>query len=500
MLLRYGPPVFHMKTHNAILLLLLIPAVANAAEPATPRPRAKIEEAVLAAARAGDASGIMRIILQSYEQRGSFDETAAKELLDGLARGGELPAFTILLSELRKTNTGKDWQPDDALLDELIRDGRKDFIDAMLASWLDPARLEAKRGAGDAAMSQWLARRTAGVRKQRGEHEELVAAAGKGDIETMRRLLDAGLDVNCVAEKSRHTPLTLAARESRLEAVRLLLERGAKVDQPKHPGWDYTPLCLTKSVAIAALLKAHGANVHAKLFKRDVSILTYIARWGGADMVEWMLNQGLDPTMIGDNKQNLLFDAGDARTAELLLAAGVDPNQVDEFGRTPLAGAQSGGIAKLLMAAGAKPKADETAIAEMIYRFASASAIEEVIKAAGQLDPAVAQKGLIAAAHGDQPEIVELLLAHGAKATSQECGGRTIRRCRSWSAQSSAPKKRRRSCSRMAPIQMRASGADSCLRTRWTTGTSKSRSCCTRPARRGCPTSRSRSPSKTGRR
>lgn len=403
-----------MKTRTTILSLLLS-TLAIAAEPASAERPTKIEEAVLAAARAGDAPAIGKLIIQSFEQRGSLDASAVKTMLDGLVRSAELPAFTVLFGEMRKTNPGKDWQPEEALLGELVRDGRKDFIDAMLASWLDPARLEAKRDAGDAAMAEWIARRGTEVRKQRAEHDELVAAAGKGEIETMRRLLDSGVDVNCVSE-SRHTPLTLAARESRLEAVRLLLDRGAKVDQPKHPGWDYTPLCLTKSVEIAELLKARGANVQAKLFKRDVSILTYIVRFGGADMVEWMLKQGLDPKMIGDNKQNLLFDAGDARTAELLLAAGVDPNHVDESGRTPLASAQSGEIARKLIAAGAKPKTDPSAITAMIYNYASAGAIEEVLKIRGKLDPAEAQKGLISAAHGDQAEIVKLMLAHGAKA------------------------------------------------------------------------------------
>jgi ankyrin repeat protein len=403
-----------MKTRTTILALLL-PLIVAAAEPAATQAPPNIEESLRAAARAGDAAGIMRGILNSYERGGSFDKTSAKELLDGLVRGGELPAFTVLLSELRKTYTGKDWQPDDALLAEVIRGGRKDFIDVMLASWLDPARLEGKRDAGDAAMAEWMTRRVAEVRKQRADQDELVAAAGKGDVETMRRLLDVGVDVNCVAT-SAHTPLTFAAVKSQIEAVRLLLERGAAVDQPKHPGWDYTPLCLTKSVEIAKLLKAHGANVHAKLFKRDVSILTYIARWGGADMVEWMLKQGLDPKMIGDNKQNLLFDAGDARTAELLLAAGVDPNHVDEFGRTPLASAQNGEIARTLIAAGAKIEADDTLIKGMVYQHASADAIEAVIKARGKLDPAAAQMALIAAAHIDQAETAKLLLKHGAKA------------------------------------------------------------------------------------
>lgn len=391
--------------------------------PATEETSVRIPDAMIIAARAGEPEEIAALIQRAYDQSGAFDATIADTLLDQLVRLRELKAFTVLLDELRKTHYGKDWQPDDALLDELVREERRDFIDAMLARWLDPAGLEARRDLAAAEMAEWITRRAAETRQQRADQDALVAAAGKGDLATIKRLLDAGVDIDCVAtrdmewESARsHTPLTLASREEQYEAAKLLLERGAQVDLPKHPGWDYTPLCFAKSVKVAELLKAHGANVNAKLFERDVSILTYQARFGGADIVQWMLDQGLDPKMIGDNHQNLLFDAGDARTAEILLKAGVDPNHVDEFDRTPLDSAQSGEIAKLLIAAGAKPKADEKAIAGMIYNYASASAIEEVIEVAGKIDPAAAQKGLIAAAHGDQAEIAELLLQHGAKA------------------------------------------------------------------------------------
>ncbi|QIF00022.1 ankyrin repeat domain-containing protein [Roseimicrobium sp. ORNL1] len=404
-----------MKTRTLLSAVLLLFSVAAGAA-ATPEPT-KLEASLLAAARAGDAAEVSRLITKSLEKR-SFDDTSAKGLLDGLVRDGELPAFTVLLGELRKTLVGKDWQPDDALLTEAVRGGRKEMIDAMLASWLDPARLEGRRDAGDAEMAEWVMRRATETRRQRANQDELVAAAGKGDVATMRRLLDAGVNVNCVAT-SRHTPLTQAAVKSQIEAVRLLLDRGAAVDQPKHPGWDYTPLCLTKSVAIAELLKASGANVHARLFGRDVSILTYIARYGGADMVEWMLKQGLDPKMIGDHKQNLLFDAGDARTVELLLAAGVDPNCVDEFGRAPLSGAPNAEIARKLIAAGAKVEGGDALFNDMVYQHASVGVMEAVIEARGKMDPAAAQRALIAAAHIDQAEAAEVLLKHGAKANEK---------------------------------------------------------------------------------
>jgi hypothetical protein len=78
---------------------------------------------------------------QASEQRGALGTFAMTTLLDRLGRSGELSAFTVLLGEMRQAPLGKDWQPDDTLLKEFIRGGRKDLIDVMLASWLNPARL-----------------------------------------------------------------------------------------------------------------------------------------------------------------------------------------------------------------------------------------------------------------------------------------------------------------------------------------------------------------------
>src|SRR5258708_22974383 len=81
-----------------------------AVEPTPQTPRPKPEDSILAAARAGESATIEKLILQSHERPGSFGESSAKEMLDGLVRGDELRAFTVLLDELRKTTLGKDWQ------------------------------------------------------------------------------------------------------------------------------------------------------------------------------------------------------------------------------------------------------------------------------------------------------------------------------------------------------------------------------------------------------
>ena len=56
--------------------------------------------------------------------------------------------------------------------------------------------------------------------------EELHAAAAEGDLERVRRLLDAGADA-CEGNNEDMTPLMLAAQNGHAEVLRALLQAGA---------------------------------------------------------------------------------------------------------------------------------------------------------------------------------------------------------------------------------------------------------------------------------
>jgi ankyrin repeat protein len=370
---------------------------------------------ILAAARAGNSSAIGKIIEESFKAAPSFSESGATALLNSTLKDHELNTFKILLGELRKATVGKDWQPTDELLAGLATDGRTELLDVLLADGIDLNRIRALITKADADTAGWIARRTEEVQNERTNLQKLVAACAKGDLETTKQLLDSGVNVNGrTVDGNSWTPLTRAAAANQVEIVKLLLERGAEVDLAKHPGWDYTPLCLTKSVEVANALKAAGANVHANLFGRAVSILTYASEFNGAPMVQWFLEQGLDPKMIGDNDQTLLFGASDAKTVEILLKAGVDPNRPDEFGGPPLAWAKNAEVAEALINGGAKLTGTKQPLVQQMIQFGSAGAIETVIKAGAPHEPAILRKALTSAVHMDYGETVEVLLKYGA--------------------------------------------------------------------------------------
>jgi hypothetical protein len=78
-------------------------------------------------------------------------------------------------------------------------------------------------------------------------------AAGRGDLHTVKMLLDQGYDVN-MSDRNGYTALHLAASSGKTEMVKLLLSKGAFVEA-KHYG-DYTPL-------MDAALNGHRETVKA---------------------------------------------------------------------------------------------------------------------------------------------------------------------------------------------------------------------------------------------
>ena len=96
----------------------------------------------------------------------------------------------------------------------------------------------------------------------------VVAAAGRGDLETVRQLLDdTPAWIHTVGSHGR-TMLWEAAYRGKLEMVQFLLERGADVQLPgchlSQHGIEITPYCVARHEGrdpVADYLLAHGAEV-----------------------------------------------------------------------------------------------------------------------------------------------------------------------------------------------------------------------------------------------
>lgn len=111
--------------------------------------------------------------------------------------------------------------------------------------------------------------------------EQVQALVKRGDIISVRRLLDAGLDPN-LKHRFGATILMVAAGYGRTSLVELLLARGARLnDVDKHGCNALADAALEGHVKTIATLLEHGASV--KVSPHGVSLLTY-ASWGSGKL------------------------------------------------------------------------------------------------------------------------------------------------------------------------------------------------------------------------
>ena len=109
---------------------------------------------------------------------------------------------------------------------------------------------------------------------------DIWKAAANGDIEAIRRHLEAGTEVDAKQPPGGSTPLLIAATFGRGEAVKLLIEKGANVNAKSNDG--ATPLhgaAFFCRAEIVKLLMSHGADVNAKNIRGETPIDAVAAEW-----------------------------------------------------------------------------------------------------------------------------------------------------------------------------------------------------------------------------
>jgi hypothetical protein len=194
----------------------------------------------------------------------------------------------------------------------------------------------------------------------------LIAAAERGDVSELRRLLDAGAAINNPDARGRNAVLA-ATQGGHEAAARLLIERGADVNAQDQ---------IDDSAFLLAGARGHSGIVRAALgatpppdFKRvnryGGTALIPACHYGHVDTVRVLLSTAIDVNHVNRLgwtallEAILLGDGGAAHTeiVRLLLAHKADANLADAQGVTPLAHAVQRGqrdIAQLLRAAGAR--------------------------------------------------------------------------------------------------------------------------------------------------
>ena len=158
-----------------------------------------------------------------------------------------------------------------------------------------------------------------------------VAAAGRGDLETVRAVLARQPAWIGRAGSHGRTMLWEAAYRGRLPMVDYLLDRGADIDAC---GCHFTPLLVEISSYCAARFKGHG-EVAGRLRERGAATDIYTAAFlGDGEAVSEYLDR--EPGLVGAEKAqhdgglratvlHYAVSAGHLHIVEMLLARGADP-------------------------------------------------------------------------------------------------------------------------------------------------------------------------------
>lgn len=320
---------------------------------------AKCHPLLLAAAR----GEVAEIELMLAAEPPDFER--AETLARIAAANGRAEAFGRFCDEIRALPGQSGWEISNGWIVRAVAAGHRGVVEQMMkrGSNLEHGVIRLSGAAAKAGgMREWLA--TKGVEvPEHNSGEQLIDAAEKDDLGEIRRLLDAGADIDYRGE-SGWTPLAKAGTWGRPRAVKLLLERGA--DPEKRKGEYWYPLSLAKTPEIAEMLFQAGADPNGRNGKEGdgSSAIEYGTTFGSVELVRWFIDKGVDPTKATSGEPTLLFFVGKPEVAELLIEHGVDVTPTNKFGRTALHWClkfshSPAEVARVLLEHGADPNAKD---------------------------------------------------------------------------------------------------------------------------------------------
>jgi hypothetical protein len=188
-------------------------------------------------------------------------------------------------------------------------------------------------------------------------YQGLHAAAHRGDLSALRKLIEAKADLNARDSHGR-TPLHTATFARQREAIRLLTAGGANLDLLERDRYDAVTIAsVADDEDTLRLLLALDASARQVTSRYDGTALIAAAHLGHAGVVKQLIAAGAPLDHVNNLhwtaviESIVLGDGGARHQAALkaLIDAGANMQLADRHGQTPLALAQSRGHAAMVM-------------------------------------------------------------------------------------------------------------------------------------------------------
>jgi ankyrin repeat protein len=172
------------------------------------------------------------------------------------------------------------------------------------------------------------------------ESPQLLRAAERGDLVTVRALVGKGVNVN-TKDDDGVTALMAASFAGRLPVLRFLLDRGADVNAVDGTGSSALWYGAAANTETVTLLLDKGADPNARGRAGFTPLI--VASRSNVAMVRALLAHGADVNGKNRGEQTALMEAarnGQVEIVRFLIDTGADVNAVDYLGYTAIKNAQ----------------------------------------------------------------------------------------------------------------------------------------------------------------
>ena len=156
--------------------------------------------------------------------------------------------------------------------------------------------MSASRGTGDCETMKWLIEQDIDVNHCNEEGFTAVHnAAQKGKLDVLKLFKVSGGNIHAVSKGGGNSIMSASRGTGDCNTVRWLIEEGVDVNHSNKEGFTAVHCAAEKGhLGVLKLLKASGANIHAQSESGDNSIMSALLGTGDCDTVRWLIEQGID--------------------------------------------------------------------------------------------------------------------------------------------------------------------------------------------------------------